>query len=98
MAHVKIRVDSMKSFCNEVFTKFGFTKDESAIITDVLMLSDIYGIESHGVQRLVRYHKGIESGMIKIDAKPEIVHGCGNHGPDVSWYPRIKICHKHSAL
>jgi len=74
MAHVKIRVDSMKSFCNEVFTKFGFTKDESAIITDVLMLSDIYGIESHGVQRLVRYHKGIESGMIKIDAKPEIVH------------------------
>ena len=73
MAHVKIRVDSMKAFCNEVFKKFGFTEEESSIITDVLMLSDIYGIESHGVQRLVRYHKGIESGMIKVHAKPEIV-------------------------
>lgn len=58
----------------EVFQKFGFTEKEARIITDVLLLSDIYGIESHGVQRLVRYYKGIQSGMIKIHAKPEIVH------------------------
>ena len=25
------------------------------------------------MQRLVRYHKGIEKGMIKVDAEPEIV-------------------------
>ena len=25
------------------------------------------------VQRLVRYHKGIESGLIHVDAKPEVV-------------------------
>lgn len=25
------------------------------------------------MQRLVRYHKGIEKGLIKVDAKPEIV-------------------------
>ena len=31
------------------------------------------GIESHGAQRLTRYHKGIASGMIKVHAKPEIV-------------------------
>jgi L-2-hydroxycarboxylate dehydrogenase (NAD+) len=37
------------------------------------LLSDLYGIESHGMQRLVRYHKGIEKGMIKIDAEPEVV-------------------------
>lgn len=73
MAHVKIKVDAMTAFCLDVFQKFGFTAEESKIITDVLMLSDIYGIESHGAQRLVRYHKGISSGMIKVDAKPEIV-------------------------
>ena len=73
MAHVKVKVDSMVNFCHEVFQKFGFTLEESKIITDVLVLSDIYGIESHGAQRLVRYHKGIESGMIKVHEKPEIV-------------------------
>ena len=73
MAHVKIKVETMDAFCMEVFRKFGFTGEEARIITDVLMLSDIYGIESHGVQRLVRYHKGIQSGMIKVDAKPEVV-------------------------
>ena len=73
MAHVKIKVATMDAFCMEVFQKFGFTEGEARIITDVLLLSDIYGIESHGAQRLVRYHKGIQSGMIKVEAKPEVV-------------------------
>lgn len=49
-------------------------ESEARIISDVLLLSDLYGIESHGMQRLVRYHKGIEKGMIDVHAKPEIVH------------------------
>lgn len=73
MAHVKIQYDVMDAFCMDVFQRFGFTKEESRIISDVLLLSDVYGIESHGAQRLVRYHKGIASGMIKVHAKPEIV-------------------------
>ena len=73
MAHIKFKFDVLNAFCNEAFEKFGFTPEESKVITDVLLLSDIYGIESHGMQRLSRYHKGIEKGMIKVDAKPEIV-------------------------
>ena len=73
MAHLKFKFETLNAFCNEAFEKFGFTSDESKTITDVLLLSDVYGIESHGMQRLSRYHKGIEKGMIKVDAKPEIV-------------------------
>ena len=65
--------EQLKRFCTDAFVKFGFTNEESDIIVDVLLTSDMYGIESHGMQRLVRYHKGIEKGLIKIDAKPEIV-------------------------
>ncbi len=65
--------ENLKRFCTDAFLKFGFTLQESEIIVDVLLTSDLYGIESHGMQRLVRYHKGIEKGLIKIDAKPEIV-------------------------
>ena len=65
--------ESLKKFSTDAFVKFGFTDKESDIIVDVLLTSDLYGIESHGMQRLVRYHKGIEKGLIKVDAKPEIV-------------------------
>lgn len=65
--------DVLKEFCTKAFSKIGFKKKDSEIIVDVLLLSDLYGIESHGVQRLARYHKGIEKGLIKVDAKPEII-------------------------
>ena len=73
MAYINYPRELLDKFCMEAFQKFGFTEQESRIITDVLIMSDDFGIESHGMQRLVRYHKGIESGLIKIDAKPEVV-------------------------
>ena len=71
---IRYSYEQLNTFCMDAFVTFGFNKDEARIITDVLLLSDLYGIESHGMQRLVRYHKGIEKGLIKVDAKPEIVH------------------------
>jgi LDH2 family malate/lactate/ureidoglycolate dehydrogenase len=73
MAYINYSRELLDKFCMEAFQKFGFNESESRIISDVLLMSDDFGIESHGMQRLVRYHKGIESGLIKIDAKPEIV-------------------------
>lgn len=73
MSYINYSYDRLKTFCLDAFLKFGFTEDEAQKITDVLLLSDLYGIESHGMQRLVRYHKGIEKGLIKVDAKPETV-------------------------
>ena len=73
MAHLKFSIETLESFCKEAFQKFGFNGEESSIITDVLLMSDKFGIESHGMQRLSRYHKGIEKGLIKVDAVPEVV-------------------------
>lgn len=65
--------EQIERYCNEAFIRFGFTEDEAKIITDVLLLADLYGIKSHGTQRLVRYHKSIKNGSVKVDAKPEII-------------------------
>lgn len=73
MSHLKFSIETLEAFCQEAFKKFGFSEEESKIITDVLLMSDKFGIESHGMQRLSRYHKGIEKGLIKVDAVPEIV-------------------------
>ena len=70
---INFSYETLKKFCEAAFCKLGFSEKDSEQITDVLLLSDLYGIESHGMQRLVRYHKGIEKGLIKIDAVPEVV-------------------------
>lgn len=74
MGYSRYKYEDLKNLCNVAFERFGFSKVDSETITDVLLLSDLFGIESHGVQRLVRYHKGIKSGMMKVDAEMEIVH------------------------
>lgn len=73
MAHIRYDYLTLVDFCEQAFQKLGFTPEESRTITDVLITSDLYGIESHGMQRLTRYDKGIEKGMIKVHAKPEII-------------------------
>lgn len=65
--------EELKVFCEDAFEKFGFNKEDAAVITDVLLLADLYGIESHGTQRLVRYHKDIEKGLIQVKAESEVV-------------------------
>ena len=73
MGYQKWSYELLHGFCMDAFEKFGFTEAEANIIQDVLLTADLYGIESHGMQRMVRYHKCIEKGMIHVDAKPGVV-------------------------
>ena len=73
MSYVKWSYETLRKFSLDAYAKFGFSEEESKTITDVLLLSDLYGIESHGMQRMVRYHMGIKKGMIDVSAKPEVV-------------------------
>ncbi|MBQ7054315.1 MAG: Ldh family oxidoreductase, partial [Oscillospiraceae bacterium] len=74
MAYINLNVDALRKYCEDIFCKRGYSAEDSKAITDVLLTADLYGIESHGVQRLIRYHLAIEEGSIVPDVKPEIVH------------------------
>ena len=67
------KYENLELLCNEAFEKFGFSSREAKIISDVLLMSDRIGIESHGMQRMYRYYKSIQSGMIKVESKGKIV-------------------------
>ena len=60
MPYVNWQYETLNKFCDDVFRTFGFSEEDSAVISDVLLTADLYGIESHGMQLMVRYHKGIE--------------------------------------
>jgi len=72
--YITLPYDKMITFCEEIFTSYGFTNEQSHVITDVLLRADLYGIESHGVQRLVRYDREIGRGMVSIHAVPKVIH------------------------
>lgn len=73
MQYHHIPYEDTRTFCISVFQGYGFSETESAQITDVLLDADLSGIESHGIQRLIRYHNEITDGMVKLDAQPQIV-------------------------
>ena len=73
MQYHHVSYERLKAFCIKVFQGYGFTEEQSAQITDVLLDADLCGVESHGIQRLIRYHKEITGGMVKTDAVPETV-------------------------
>ena len=73
MQYKRLPYEELKQFCIKAFQGYGFSEEQSAQITDVLLDADLSGIESHGVQRLIRYHKEITGGLVTVNAKPEIV-------------------------
>ena len=52
----------------------GMSREDSSTIAEVLLESDLMGIESHGLQRLIMYYNGIQIGRINPKAKIKVTH------------------------
>ncbi len=73
MAYKYLDYHGLHDLTVEVFTRYGYVKEDCEAIADVLLASDKFGIESHGVQRLIMYVNSIKVNRINKDAVPEIV-------------------------
>jgi LDH2 family malate/lactate/ureidoglycolate dehydrogenase len=58
-----IDAKTLENFMKDVFIGVGVPKGDAAICAEVLISSDLRGIESHGVQRLKMYYDRIKSGI-----------------------------------
>jgi L-2-hydroxycarboxylate dehydrogenase (NAD+) len=70
---IHIPVDVIERFMVAVFTGLGVPEDEARISADVLITSDLRGIESHGVGRLKYYYDRITAGQHRTQTEVEIV-------------------------
>jgi LDH2 family malate/lactate/ureidoglycolate dehydrogenase len=73
MSYTRLSAALLRQYCEDIYKKHGFSEEESRLITDVILTSDLYGIESHGVQRMIRYHDSLTQGHVETSAKPKIV-------------------------
>lgn len=95
MTEGEVRVDlvALERFCVRVFESLGLPAEDARIAAAVLVTADARGIPSHGVARLSRYVHGLEIGLMRVDAEPEVlretdssivVHAHGAMGAPVS--------------
>jgi L-2-hydroxycarboxylate dehydrogenase (NAD+) len=66
-------VNVIENFIVDVFEGLGTPGEEARICADVLITSDLQGIESHGVGRLKYYYDRIRAGVQSVQTEIEIV-------------------------
>src|SRR3990172_10773744 len=78
---VLVKEPALRHFCEQVFVKLGVPPGDARVTTDVLVLADLRGIESHGVARLPRYLAGVKGGFMKPVGRSRVLPATKANGP-----------------
>ena len=70
MSDLRLNVEAARSFVERAMVGYGFSAEDAAITADVLLTADLYGIQSHGIHRLMRYADAVREGS--IDPRAEV--------------------------
>ncbi len=73
MPEPRVRAETLRHFCQQVFERLEVPEEDSAITADVLVAADLRGIDSHGVARLKRYVDGLRAGRMIANPKVQVV-------------------------
>jgi len=74
---VYIDAKTLENFMKDVFKSLGVPQEDAAIIANVLITSDLRGIDSHGIQRCKMYYDRIKEGIYEVNTKIDVI----NDGP-----------------
>lgn len=70
---VCVRVETVRGFMVDVFVGLGVPAEDAEVCADVLITSDLRGIESHGLGRLKMYYDRIKAGIQSAETHFEVV-------------------------
>jgi len=70
---VYIDAKILENFMKDVFIGLGVPEEDANIIADVLITSDLRGIDSHGIQRCKMYYDRIREGIYEVETKIDII-------------------------
>ena len=66
-----VPAEALKAFCRQVFQQLGVSEEDARIAAEVLVTSDLRGIESHGVARLRTFYVNrLRQGV--VPARPQV--------------------------
>ena len=69
----RVSADALRIFCILALTKAGVNERDAETTADVLVMTDTWGVFTHGVKSLRGYIRRIQAGGLRADARPRIV-------------------------
>jgi LDH2 family malate/lactate/ureidoglycolate dehydrogenase len=69
----RVSFEELKNFCRQAYTTVGVPGAEAEIVADLLVRSDLRGVETHGVTRLPIYIQRLQKGYVRKEAKIMVV-------------------------
>jgi len=75
--YVRVDPGCLREFVSEVYFCLGLSRSDADVVADVLVTADLFGISSHGVQRVRRYVDGIRSGVVNVRPRVRVVRDFG---------------------
>lgn len=83
----RVPYGELHAFITRMFTAAGLSAEDSLVAADSLLIADVRGIETHGVQRMSFYLTGLDNGLVVADAElsidrehPSTISFSGNRG------------------
>jgi LDH2 family malate/lactate/ureidoglycolate dehydrogenase len=87
---IRISFQDLKEFCKRAYRKVGVPEGEAEIVADLLVRSDLRGVETHGVTRLPIYVRRLQKGYVRKEAHISVVK---EKGPTAFWDGRGSMGH-----
>ncbi|TWO34081.1 3-dehydro-L-gulonate 2-dehydrogenase [Seonamhaeicola sediminis] len=73
-----ITSQEMKDVLYALFKKYEFTESKANLLADVFTQNTLYGINSHGINRVPYFIETVKKGIVKIDKEAKKVEAFGN--------------------
>ena len=67
-----VPIEEIKILVGNVFKKVGCDEDISEFVAEHLVESNLKGVESHGVMRMIQYVEQLESGYMNATGRPSL--------------------------
>ncbi|SKC07500.1 Malate/lactate/ureidoglycolate dehydrogenase, LDH2 family [Lachnospiraceae bacterium] len=71
--YTKITTAQYMDLGKRIFKALGFSDADSRQITDVLLTADLFGVESHGISRIMKYYNLLKENIVNKYAVPKTV-------------------------
>jgi LDH2 family malate/lactate/ureidoglycolate dehydrogenase len=69
----RVPFEKLKNFCRQAYERVGVPEAEAEIVADLLVRSDLRGVETHGVTRLPIYIQRLQKGYVRKEARITVV-------------------------
>ncbi len=69
----RVAFEDLKNFCQQAYIKAGVDPEEAEIVADLLVRSDLRGVETHGVTRLPIYIQRLQKGYVRAKCQLTVV-------------------------